>query len=91
MSTNYYELLGVPRNASADEIRSAVRKLAFENHPDRLRSLNLPEDELNERIEKMKQVSIANDILLKPEKRARYDLTGTEPEQQEVMSSQKHK
>jgi curved DNA-binding protein CbpA len=37
MPTNYYEILGIPRNATEDEIRERFRKLARENHPDRYR------------------------------------------------------
>lgn len=35
MSKNYYDILGVERNASADEIKKAYRKKAMESHPDR--------------------------------------------------------
>ena len=61
-----YEILGVARTASAEEIRSAYRKLAKKLHPD----LN-PGDKQAE--ERFKEVSVANDLLSDPDKRRRYD------------------
>jgi DnaJ-class molecular chaperone len=61
-----YEILGVKRDASADEIRKAYRKLAKEFHPD----LNPGKPAAEARF---KAVTAANDILSDPEKRARYD------------------
>jgi DnaJ-class molecular chaperone len=61
-----YEVLGVKRDASADEIRKAYRKLAKEFHPD----LNPGKPAAEARF---KAVTAANDILSDPEKRARYD------------------
>lgn len=67
---NPYEVLGVSRNASADEIKSAYRRLARRYHPD----VN-PDDKSAE--EKFKEVSNAYGVLSDPEKRQRFDQFGT--------------
>lgn len=66
MTKDPYELLGVKRDASAEDIRKAYRRLARKLHPD----LN-PGDRASE--ERFKEVSAANDLLSDPEKRARFD------------------
>ena len=66
---DYYEVLGVSRTASADEIKSAYRKLAMKYHPDRN-----PGDKAAE--EKFKEAAEAYDVLHDQEKRARYDQFG---------------
>src|SRR5213594_3182062 len=66
---DYYALLGVKKNASAEEIRKAFRKLARKYHPD----VN-PGDKSAE--EKFKSISEANDVLSDPKKRKIYDQLG---------------
>ena len=66
---DYYEVLGIGKNATDAEIKSAYRKLAKKYHPD----LN-PGDKDAE--EKFKEVNEANDVLSDPNKRKRYDQFG---------------
>ena len=66
---DYYEVLGVARDATADQIKSAYRKLAMKYHPDRN-----PGDKAAE--EKFKEAAEAYDVLHDPEKRQRYDQFG---------------
>src|SRR5512146_2972415 len=66
---NYYDILGVKKNASAEEIRKAFRKLARKYHPD----VN-PGNKSAE--EKFKELSEANDVLSDPKKRKIYDQLG---------------
>ena len=66
---DYYEVLGVPRNASDDEIKKAFRKLAVKYHPDKN-----PGDKEAE--EKFKEISEAHEVLSDKQKRARYDQFG---------------
>lgn len=67
MSKNPYEVLGVSKTASQQEIKKAYRKSALENHPDK-----------GGDAEKFKEINKANDILSDPEKRKRFDQFGDE-------------
>ncbi len=67
--TEYYEILGVPRNATQADIKKAFRSLALKYHPDRN-----PGDKEAE--EKFKEINEAYSVLSDPEKRANYDRYG---------------
>jgi molecular chaperone DnaJ len=69
MAQDYYELLGVNRTASPDDIKKAFRKLAMQHHPDR--NTGSKESE-----RKFKDLNHAYDILKDPDKRAAYDRYG---------------
>ncbi len=66
---DYYEVLGVPKDATADQLKSAYRKLAMKWHPDR--NPGNPEAK-----EKFQEASEAYEVLSNPEKRQRYDQFG---------------
>jgi molecular chaperone DnaJ len=67
---DYYEVLGVSRNAAEQEIKSAYRKLAMQYHPDR------NPDKKEECTEKFKEITEAYGVLMDPQKRAAYDRFG---------------
>ncbi|MBR1965121.1 MAG: DnaJ domain-containing protein, partial [Lentisphaeria bacterium] len=69
MAQDLYETLGVSRNASADEIKKAYRKLAIKYHPDKNQGNKEAE-------EKFKEISHAYEILSDPQKRSKYDQFG---------------
>src|SRR5574344_2158352 len=66
---DYYEVLGVSKSATSDEIKKAYRKLAIKYHPDKN-----PGDKAAE--EKFKEAAEAYDVLRDSEKRAQYDRFG---------------
>jgi len=71
MSTkDYYQVLGVARDASQDEIKKAFRKLAMKYHPDRAKT---PDAE-----DRFKEVNEAYAVLSDPDKRRQYDMYGAE-------------
>ena len=76
---DYYEVLGVAKTASADEIKSAYRKLALKWHPDRW--VNGSDAEKKTAEENFKEAAEAYSILSDPDKRAKYDQFGFAAEQ----------
>jgi len=70
---DYYEILGISKGASADEIKKAYRNLALKYHPDRVAPEKKKEAE-----EKFKEVSEAYEVLMDPQKKSVYDQYGHE-------------
>ncbi len=68
---DYYEILGVNKNSSEEEIKKAYRKMALKYHPDRA-----PEDKKNEYETRFKEISQAYRVLSNKEKREQYDRYG---------------
>src|SRR5665213_2151345 len=66
---DYYQTLGVPRAASADEMKKAFRKLARQHHPDVAKDKKKSE-------EKFKEINEAYEVLSDPDKRKKYDELG---------------
>src|SRR5215813_10702915 len=66
---DYYQVLGINKNATEDEIKKVYRKLARKYHPD----LNPNDKEANK---KFQQINEANEVLSDPEKRKKYDQYG---------------
>jgi DnaJ-class molecular chaperone len=79
---DYYEALGVARDAEPDAIKSAYRKLALKWHPDRHKE----EKKRKEAEEKFKRISEAYEVLSDPEKRKKYDLLGERWQQGEEFT-----
>ncbi len=71
---DYYDLLGVEKTASENDIKKAYRKLAMKYHPDKFS--NASEKEKKEAEEKFKEVNEAYQVLSDPDKRAKYDRFG---------------
>lgn len=67
MAKDYYQILGVPRNASQDEIKRAYRRLALKYHPDKAGKENES---------KFKELNEAYQVLSDPKKKAQYDQFG---------------
>jgi curved DNA-binding protein len=65
---DYYAILGVPRDAAADDVKKAYRKLAKQYHPDVSKEKNAEE--------RFKEINEAHETLSDPEKRAAYDQLG---------------
>jgi molecular chaperone DnaJ len=72
MKKDYYEILGVPRNASTEDIKKAYRQKAKQHHPD------MNPDKKQEATEKFKEVSEAYEVLMDPQKKQLYDQYGHE-------------
>jgi len=70
MAKDYYDILGVPRNATLDDIKKAYRELALKYHPDINKS--------KEAEEKFKEINEAYAVLSDQEKRKQYDLMGND-------------
>jgi curved DNA-binding protein len=71
MAKDYYEILGVSRDASAEELKKAFRRLAMQHHPDRA------EDKVAAEA-KFKEINEAYAVLSDPEKRKQYDMFGAD-------------
>ncbi|MBH0194380.1 MAG: J domain-containing protein, partial [Nitrospira sp.] len=79
-SRNYYQVLGLSREASADDIKKAYRRLARQYHPDLHAGTKKVEME-----RKFKELNEAQEVLSDPEKRKKYDQYGSQWEQTEAF------
>jgi curved DNA-binding protein len=82
--TDYYQILGVPRTATQDEIKKAYRKMAMKYHPDKTAGDKEAED-------KFKAINEANEVLGDPEKRKKYDELGANWKQYENSGQQQYR
>lgn len=81
MAKDYYQILGVPRGASGEQIKKAYRRLAMQFHPDR----NLGKEKWAN--EKFKEINEAFSVLGDPQKRKQYDQFGTVGNIGDIFSS----
>lgn len=80
---DYYEVLGVERTASEEDVKRAYRKLALQFHPDRV-----PAEQKAAAVERFKEVSEAYEVLADGEKRALYDRYGHAGVEQQVWGGE---
>jgi curved DNA-binding protein len=78
---DYYQILGISKTATAEEIKKAYRKLAVKYHPDKNAGNKQAED-------KFKEVNEANEVLGDPEKRRKYDELGSNWKQYDQQAGQ---
>ena len=77
-NADHYKTLGVPRDASAEVIKAAYRKVALAHHPDRTRRLAAKEQERSQRL--FERVNNAFEVLGDPTQRRQYDFELANPQ-----------
>lgn len=70
MAKNYFEILGLSKDANTQDIKTAYKRLAKIYHPDRLRHLDTDEQENS--VEKFKEIKAAYEVLVNPKQRQEY-------------------